>query len=79
MLYFDYNEYIKEGIYFMLIQDDALRSVIARTLRVKEEELNEDLMKELIHLEVQDHEIETLEGLHGSLTPLFTIDLKHSA
>ena len=30
MLYFDYNEYIKEGIYFMLIQDDALRSVIAR-------------------------------------------------
>ena len=42
---------------FMLIQDDALRSVIARTLRVKEEELNEDLMKELIHLEVQDHEI----------------------
>lgn len=27
MLYFDYNEYIKEGIYFMLIQDDALRSV----------------------------------------------------
>ena len=31
----------------MLIQDDALRSVIARTLRVKEEELNEDLMKEL--------------------------------
>ena len=43
MLYFDYNEYIKEGIYFMLIQDDALRSVIARTLRVKEEELNEDL------------------------------------
>ena len=47
MLYFDYNEYIKEGIYFMLIQDDALRSVIARTLRVKEEELNEDLMKEL--------------------------------
>ena len=48
MLYFDYNEYIKEGIYFMLIQDDALRSVIVRTLRVKEEELNEDLMKELI-------------------------------
>ena len=47
----------------MLIQDDALRSVIARTLRVKEEELNEDLMKELIHLEVQDHEIENLEGL----------------
>ena len=47
----------------MLIQDDALRSVIARTLRVKEEELNEDLMKELTHLEVQDHEIETLEGL----------------
>ncbi|MBC6011962.1 hypothetical protein [Holdemanella hominis] len=36
----------------MLIQDDALRSVIARTLRVKEEELNENLMKELIHLEV---------------------------
>ena len=31
MLYFDYNEYIKEGIYFMLIQDDALRSVIVRT------------------------------------------------
>lgn len=53
---------------FMLIQDDALRSVIARTLRVKEEELTEDLMKELIHLEVQDHEIATLEGLHGSLT-----------
>ena len=25
MLYFDYNEYIKEGICFMLIQDDALR------------------------------------------------------
>ena len=48
---------------FMLIQDDALRSVIARTLRVKEEELTEDLMKELIHLEVQDHEIATLEGL----------------
>ena len=47
----------------MLIQDDALRSVIARTLRVKEEELTEDLMKELIHLEVQDHEIATLEGL----------------
>ena len=33
---------------FMLIQDDALRSVIARTLRVKEEELTEDLMKNLI-------------------------------
>ena len=47
----------------MLIQDDALRSVIARTLRVKEEELTEDFMKELIHLEVQDHEIATLEGL----------------
>lgn len=62
MFYFDYNEYIKEGIYFMLIQDDALRSVIARTLRVKEEELTEELMKELIHLEVQDHEID------GSLT-----------
>ena len=58
MLYFDYNEYIKEGIYFMLIQDDALRSVIARTLRVKEEELTEDLMKELIHLEVQDPSLE---------------------
>ena len=43
MLYFDYNEYIKEGICFMLIQDDALRSVIARTLRVKEEELNGSL------------------------------------
>ena len=75
MLYFDYNEYIKEGICFMLIQDDALRSVIARTLRVKEDELTEDLMKELVHLEVQDHEIETLEGLQyaenletGSLT-----------
>ncbi len=63
MLYFDYNEYIKEGICFMLIQDDALRSVIARTLRVKEDELTEDMMKELVHLEVQDHEIETLEGL----------------
>ena len=45
MFYFDYNGYIKEGIYFMLIQDDALRSVIARTLRVKEEELTEDLIK----------------------------------
>ena len=32
-------------------------------MRVKEEELTEDLMKELIHLEVQDHEIETHEGL----------------
>ena len=29
----------------MLIQDDALRSVIARTLRVKEEELTEEMMK----------------------------------
>ena len=47
MLYFDYNEYIKEDIYFMLILDDALRSVIARPMRVKKEELNEDLMKEL--------------------------------
>ena len=27
---------------FMLIQDDALRSVIARTLRVKEEELTRE-------------------------------------
>ena len=35
---FDYNGYIKEGMCFMLIQDDALRSVVARTLRVKEEE-----------------------------------------
>lgn len=49
MLYFDYNEYIKEGIYFMLIQDDALRSVIARTLRVKEEELNENGSLTLAH------------------------------
>ena len=48
---------------FMLIQDDALRSVIARTLRVKEEELTEEMMKNLVHLEVQNHEIETLEGL----------------
>ena len=59
----------------MLIQDDALRSVIARTLRVKEEELTEDLMKELIHLEVQDHEIATLEGLQyaENLETLMTI------
>ena len=35
MLYFDYNEYIKEGIYFMLIQDDALRSVIGSSTVVK--------------------------------------------
>ena len=56
---FDYNGYIKEGMCFMLIQDDALRSVVARTLRVKEEELTEDLMKDLIHLEVQDHEIKS--------------------
>ena len=55
MLYFDYNEYIKEGICFMLIQDDALRSVIARTLRVKEEELNESLMKELIQSQSDQH------------------------
>ena len=60
---FDYNEYIKEGMRFMLIQDDALRSVVARTLRVKEDELTEELMKDLIHLEVQDHEIKSLEGL----------------
>ena len=47
----------------MLIKDDVLRQVTARTLRVKEEDLTPEVMLELTHLEAPDYEIKSLEGL----------------
>lgn len=41
----------------MLIKDDVLRQVTARTLRVKEEDLTPEVMLELTHLEAPDYEI----------------------
>jgi len=38
----------------MLIKDDVLRQVTARTLRVKEEDLTPEVMLELTHLEAPD-------------------------
>ena len=47
----------------MLIKDDVLRQVTARTLRVKEEDLTPEVMLELTRLEAPDYEIKSLEGL----------------
>ena len=47
----------------MLIKDEILRQVVARTLRIKEEELTPEAMLELTHLDAPDYEIKTLEGL----------------
>ena len=47
----------------MLIKDEILRQVVARTLRIKEEVLTPEAMLELTHLDAPDYEIKTLEGL----------------
>ena len=47
----------------MLIKDEALRTAVAQALRVKEDEITPDKMKELINLQVPGKEIECLDGL----------------
>ena len=47
----------------MLIKDDALRAAVASALRIKEDEITPEKMKELINLQVPGKEIECLDGL----------------
>ena len=47
----------------MLIKDEALSEVVARTLRIKPEEVTPETMLDLIRLEAPGHGISTLEGL----------------
>lgn len=47
----------------MFIKDEALRDAVARNLRTTPEELTPEMMTGLIHLEVPDMEIKSLEGL----------------
>lgn len=48
---------------FMLIKDDMLREVIARTLRITEEEITEEKLLELRNLSVRYAGVSSLEGL----------------
>ena len=47
----------------MFIKDEALREAVARNLKIKEDELTPESLQGLIHLEVPDMEIKSLEGL----------------
>ena len=54
---------VKLGGYLMLIKDDTLRAAVASALRIKEDEITPEKMKELINLQVPGKEIECLDGL----------------
>ena len=58
----------------MLIKDDMLREVIARTLRITEEEITEEKLLELRNLSVRYAGVSSLEGLEYAEN-LETLDL----